>query len=159
MITAVPVSQDRIAGHFTKADSFIFINAEGRIVCHHYNPAKEEGCAGKNHLLSLFNRQKVSRVIARNIGERMLGKLLALNVDVFQVNGSQLDIASLSAAASDGMTPLVEASQGRRSSNYHDKKASGGCGCHSEGHEEGHECSHEKGHCCRGGAQHKCCGH
>lgn len=72
MITAIPVTKEHISGHFTKAESFIFINAEGRIVCHHINPAREGGCAEKKALLNMLQRQNAQRVIVRHIGERML---------------------------------------------------------------------------------------
>ncbi|MBK5073522.1 hypothetical protein I2492_10480 [Budviciaceae bacterium CWB-B4] len=155
MITAVPISHDRIAGHFTKADSFIFINGEGRVVCHHINPARESGCAGKKALLNLLGKQKTERVITRNIGERMLGKLLDRNLAVFQIDHSQLDTQILGASENLPLTALTDSSQGRRSVNYETKKESGGCGCH---HGEEHETGEKTEGCHQHGGK-RCCQH
>lgn len=32
MITAIPMSKDRVASHFTKADSFIFLDDNGQVI-------------------------------------------------------------------------------------------------------------------------------
>ena len=151
MITAIPVTKEHIAGHFTKAESFIFINAEGRVVCHHINPAREGGCAEKKALLNMLQRQNAQRVIVRHIGERMLGKLLSRELSVFKTSGGNIDVQALCAAHLDGLTPLTDAQQGERSPNYETKKAAGGgCGCSHEGSE------HEHGHCHRDDGK-RCC--
>lgn len=149
MITAVPVTKEHIAGHFTKAESFIFINAEGRVVCHHINPAREGGCAEKKALLNMLQRQNAQRVIVRHIGERMLGKLLSRELSVFKASGGNINVQALCAAHLDGLTPLTDAQQGERSPNYETKKTAGG-GC---------ECNHEDGdhdQCHRSGGK-RCC--
>lgn len=155
MITAVPVTNDRIAGHFTKADSFIFINQQGRIVCHHINPARESGCAGKKSLLSLLTKQNAKRVITRNIGERMLGKLLALELQVFKSSASEIDTLELSLETAQSITPLTSPEQGRKSTHYEARQAEGGCGCsHNDESESSHEANN--GGCHQHGGK-KCC--
>ncbi|SQI35641.1 Dinitrogenase iron-molybdenum cofactor [Leminorella richardii] len=151
MITAIPVTKEHISGHFTKAESFIFINAEGRIVCHHINPAREGGCAEKKALLNMLQRQNAQRVIVRHIGERMLGKLLSRELSVFKTHSGNIDVQALCAAHLEGFTPLTDAQQGKRSPNYETKKAvGGGCGCSHEGSEHDHgDCHHDGGkRCC-----------
>lgn len=151
MITAVPITNDRIASHFTKADSFVFINDQGRVVCHHINPAREPGCAGKKNLLTLLSRQNAQRIVTRNIGERMLGKLLDLDINVFKIDTSRLEALTLASEAAPSLTPLTDPAQGRKSANYETKKMSGGCGCnHDDQGESAPPCHQPDGK--------KCCG-
>lgn len=155
MITAVPITNSRIASHFTKADSFVFINHQGRVVCHHINPARESGCAGKKNLLTLLSRQNTQRIVTRNIGERMLGKLLDLDISVFKINTSRLETLTSASDISPTMTPLTESTQGRKSVNYAAKKESGGCGCN---HENDGDTSLERKSSCHQPDGKKCCG-
>ena len=39
MITAIPMKEDRVASHFTKADSFVFVNENGDVLSRKANPA------------------------------------------------------------------------------------------------------------------------
>ncbi|WP_228714813.1 NifB/NifX family molybdenum-iron cluster-binding protein [Raoultella ornithinolytica] len=43
-------------------------------------------CSGKRKLVDLLVQQQVSRVVVRNIGERMLGKLLGHQIAVYQTD-------------------------------------------------------------------------
>jgi predicted Fe-Mo cluster-binding NifX family protein len=143
MITVIPMNDDRIANHFTRADSLLFIDAEGREISRHANPALEAECGGKQRLLDLIVRQGAERVVVRNIGRQMLDRLLEQNLIVLQTGRGHRHVADLSQFAD--LVALTDASQGRPSS-HHDEQA-GGCGC---GHQHGHSHSHD--------AEHQCCG-
>ena len=73
MITAIPMNKDHVASHFTKADSFVFLDDNGQILVERINPTLDANCAGKSQLLALLKAENAQRIIVRNIGERMLG--------------------------------------------------------------------------------------
>jgi predicted Fe-Mo cluster-binding NifX family protein len=155
MITAIPVNDNRISNHFTKAQSLLFIDEQGVEISRHRNPALNGGCADKRKMLDLISGQGAERVLVRNIGEQMLGKLLGKNLEVFQVDRCRQSLQEL---VQDGASTraLTHASQGRASVNH---EAKGGKCCHEhEGehaHEGGSSChEHEgehahKGSCCQ----------
>lgn len=127
MITAIPMNEDRIANHFTKAENFVFINEQGEEVSRHANPAHSIHCAGKQNLLDLLIQQHAERIVVRNIGMQMLGKLLAHQLTVFQTNGGRRNTVELANPEAAGLVPLTEADQGRPSLNHEVKKKEGGC--------------------------------
>ena len=117
MIFAIPYQNERIAGHFTKAEEFLFTDqntSERRA-----NPAlKGEGCRGKKSLLALLKSQHTDIVLIRNIGEKMLTKLLNANIRVFRTSGKE----SFESIKLSSLTELTDPSQGRPCKN---KKQSG----------------------------------
>ncbi|QSX33201.1 hypothetical protein JYB87_15970 [Shewanella avicenniae] len=145
MITAIPMSRDKIAAHFSKADSFVFINEQGTSVVQAPNPGLENGCAGKANIITLLQQQQVDRVIVRNIGERFLARLLDAKFQVFQSGSSHFDSVQLQDSVPRFLLPLTAAEQGRPSVNYQKKQAAGGCGCDHDA-EHGHCCHDDKGH-------------
>ncbi|MDW6003746.1 NifB/NifX family molybdenum-iron cluster-binding protein [Vibrio mangrovi] len=149
MIIAIPMKEARIANHFTKADSFIFINESGKVLSQKENPALNTGCAGKSALLALLQSEQTARVIVRNIGQRMLGKLLENRFAVFQTHAGRQDIQSMIQADS-GLIPLTNTEQGRLSVNYQTKQERGGCCEHNQ--HDNHDTVHHHG--CRGN---RCC--
>jgi predicted Fe-Mo cluster-binding NifX family protein len=86
MITAIPMNDDRIANHFTKANYLVFLDERGIEINRIDNPALAANCAGKQKMVGLLAEQQVDRIVVRNIGERMLGKLLARQFAVYQTN-------------------------------------------------------------------------
>ncbi|WJY13699.1 NifB/NifX family molybdenum-iron cluster-binding protein [Pectobacteriaceae bacterium CE90] len=126
MITAIPMNEDRIAGHFTKALSIAFINEHGTEISRHANPALDTNCTGKQQLIELLLEQQADHIIVRNIGTQMLGRLLEHHFQVFQLDGRQPDTLKPDDIP---VTALTEASQGKASPN-HANKPEGGCGCH-----------------------------
>ncbi|WP_052074603.1 NifB/NifX family molybdenum-iron cluster-binding protein [Shewanella mangrovi] len=169
MITAIPMSGDKIAGHFSKAETFLFINEQGTALAQEVNPGLSDGCAGKAQILALLQQQQVTRVIVRNIGERLLSRLLDAQFKVFQIGSSRWDSAEFLADAPRYLLPLTDASQGRPSVNYQRKQAEGGCGCeHDDQHaccqQQAHHAASEQGHvpCCQrrsAAARQHCCQH
>jgi predicted Fe-Mo cluster-binding NifX family protein len=158
MITAIPMKEDRVASHFTKADSFIFMNENGDVKARKANPALNANCSGKTDLLTMLQEENVQRVIVRNIGERILGKLIESKFSVYQTSCGRQDAKELVSDQANMLTQLTSASQGRKSLNYEAKQASGGCGCEHKGSDHHHEqCGSENketehagaGRCCQ----------
>ncbi|ACQ93270.1 conserved hypothetical protein [Tolumonas auensis DSM 9187] len=160
MITAIPMKEDRVASHFTKADSFVFINENGDVISRKANPALNANCSGKSELLTLLQAENVQRVIVRNIGERILGKLLDSQFAVYQTSCGRQDAKELVSEQANKLTQLTNASQGRQSLNHEAKQANGGCGCNHDEHEHHDQCCgenktsdqehhHGEGRCCQ----------
>lgn len=83
-------------------------------------------------MIDLLVEQQVNQVVVRNIGEQMLGKLLARQFAVYQTDcGSRL-LRELSDPIASGLVPLSQSNQGRQSLNHDAKNKSDGC-CASEG--------------------------
>lgn len=112
MIFAIPYQNERIAGHFSKAETFVFTDKIHSTI--RSNPALNSGsCGGKKSLLTLLKEQHTSAVLVRNIGQKMLRKLLNADIRVFRTSGRlSLDTLQLSE-----LTELTEPSQGRPCKN------------------------------------------
>lgn len=147
MSTVIPMSNDRIASHFTKADSFIFIDSVGHQTNEYPNPAfNNHDCSAKKKIFELFESEKVERVIVRNIGKQSLGKLLAKKMNVFHSSVNYVDSKVLLDNTHSYMTELTDAEQGRPSLNHEEKKESGCCGDNSAKHKEaGKKCCETSG--------------
>ncbi|MFQ1592445.1 NifB/NifX family molybdenum-iron cluster-binding protein [Aeromonas veronii] len=117
--SALMLSQGLLAGHFTRAEQLQILNPEGNVIATLANPAAAEGCHGKQALLDALTHHQVGQVVVRNIGERMLGRLLAANIRVLQCRSARLPLPALLAPAN--LQPLTEASQGRPSRRYQSK--------------------------------------
>ncbi len=142
MITAIPMKEDRVASHFTKADSFVFVNENGDVLSRKANPALNANCSGKKDLLDMLQAENAQRVIVRNIGERILGKLLESQFAVYQTSCGRQSVKELVSEQADKLTHMTSPSQGRQSLNYEAKQANGGCGCE-------HTHQHGAGRCCQ----------
>lgn len=129
MIIALPLSRGKLAKHFTKAPQIAFYNAEHQLIETRDNPAMEGGCAAKKAMLNLIKAKGSTLVLVDQIGERMLGKLLATGA-VISKGDSALPLEQVLATSHDNAKFLTSASQGRPSLN-HAKKGGcgGGCGC------------------------------
>ena len=147
MITAIPMNDDRVASHFTKASCLVFLDERGVEINRVDNPALAANCAGKQKMVDLLAEQQVNRVVVRNIGEQMLGKLLARQFAVYQTNCGRRLASELGDPVASGLVQLNQASQGRQSLNHEAKKKSGGCSC-------GHEGGESAAHCCQSGDPH-----
>lgn len=158
-ISAIPMNDDRVASHFTKALSLLFVDDQGQEICRIANPAVSEGCAGKQRLVELLLAHKAERVVVRNIGERMLGKLLAHQLQVVQTECGRRSVAELANPKAAQMQPLTHASEGHLSFNHELKQANGHGGCHHGGQGKqaaaagccGSQTSTGAGQGCRGG--------
>ncbi|MEA9389689.1 NifB/NifX family molybdenum-iron cluster-binding protein [Acerihabitans sp. TG2] len=151
MITAIAMNEDRVAGHFSKAQSIAFINERGKELSRFANPALNTNCAGKQHLIDLLSKNNAQRVVVRNIGTQMLTRLLARQWAVFQVSGGFPDMATLASSNSNGLLPLTDLSQARPSPK-HDAKKLSGCNCQHDGDALGTMVA--SGRCCQQDAVH-----
>jgi len=148
MITAIPMKAGKISKHFKKAPQFLFLNQAGQFVGQLTNPAhpvSAKGCSSTKELMTEFQRRQVNRVVVRNIGERMLKRLLSHDLEVWQTTSSQVELASLAADENDPLLRLERQEQGRASANYMEKRSNEGCcSCSLTGkHHNGDYCGHD----------------
>jgi predicted Fe-Mo cluster-binding NifX family protein len=149
--SALMLSQGLLAGHFTRAEQLQILSPEGSIITTLANPAAAEGCHGKQELLDALAHHQVGQVVVRNIGERMLGRLLAANIRVLQCSSARLPLPALLAPAN--LQLLTDASQGRPSRRHQSKSAICAIQPASAGH------SQSPAHChggCNSGSDHCC---
>ena len=93
-------------------------------------------------MVELLVEQQVDRIVVRNIGEQMLGKLLARQFAVYQTNCGCRPAYELIDPVASGLVQLDQANQGRQSLNHEAKLHSGGCGCHHPEGEHSAACCH-----------------
>lgn len=164
--SALMLSQGLLAGHFTRAEQLQILSPEGSVIATLANPAAAEGCHGKQGLLDALAHHQVGQVVVRNIGERMLGRLLAANIRVLQCRSTRLPLPALLAPAN--LQPLTEASQGRPSRRHQSKSAIRAIQPVGAGQSHAHchgGCNSSSGHCCASGGNpadspqqdHTCC--
>lgn len=58
MITAIPVNDDRVANHFTKASHLVLVDERGVELSRTENPALGADCSGKRKLVDLLVQSK-----------------------------------------------------------------------------------------------------
>lgn len=110
---AVMLTRGQLASHFTRAEQLQIVSPQGTVLATLPNPAAGEGCGGKQALLVTLKAHQVNQVVVRNIGERMLGRLLTGGMQVVQCRSARLPWPAL--LAEGNLQPLTEPSQGRRS--------------------------------------------
>ncbi|MFM1687360.1 NifB/NifX family molybdenum-iron cluster-binding protein [Aeromonas salmonicida] len=116
---AVMLTRGQLASHFTRAEQLQIVSPEGTVLATLPNPAAGEGCGGKQALLVTLKAHQVNQVnqvVVRNIGERMLGRLLTGGMQVVQCRSARLPWPAL--LAEGNLQPLTEPSQGRRSQRH-----------------------------------------
>ena len=151
MITAIPVHKGHLAGHFTKAEQFQFIDDQGIIVGSCANPALGTTCIDKNNLLSIFEQYKAERIIVWNIGERMLGKLMSKSLRVYKALNPRQALAEFTSPATENLMELTQSTQGRPSRNYHAKQHQRSeccCGHETTSDSDLKQACPNKGNCC-----------
>ena len=98
-------------------------------------------------MLDALTHHQVGQVVVRNIGERMLGRLLAVNIRVLQCRSARLPLPALLAPAN--LQPLTEASQGRPSRRHQSKATIRAIQPVGAGHPHCHGgCNSGSDHCC-----------
>ena len=164
--SALMLSQGLLAGHFTRAEQLQILSPEGNVITTLANPAAAEGCHGKQGLLDALAHHQVGQVVVRNIGERMLGRLLAANIRVLQCSSARLPLPALLAPAN--LQPLTESSQGRPSRRHQSKATIRAIQPVGSGHSYANchgGCNNGSDHCCASGGNqaessrqgHTCC--
>lgn len=154
MITLLPMEQEQLAKHFTKAPELLFIDEQGKSLGRVANPAVESNCAGKQALLDLMATARVERVLVRGIGQQMLGKLLERQLLVQEVKLRQARPEQLANPQAPGLLTLTDASQGKPSVNH---QAKGEC-CQHNHDTAGEQACCKQGHGAQGTGK-KCCQH
>jgi len=74
MITAIPMKDQHIANHFSRADEMLFMDEQGQVKGRFANPALTEGCEGKQLLVSMILEHDAGRVSICKIGQQLLSK-------------------------------------------------------------------------------------
>jgi predicted Fe-Mo cluster-binding NifX family protein len=154
MITAIPMTDNRVSSHFTKAQSLVFLDEQGTEIHRQANPALDANCSGKQKLLELITEYHAERVVVRNIGSQMLGKLLARQLSVFQTRCGRRQPQELAHLEASGLLPLTDSSQGRQSLHHAAKSATDSCcGHHGADHHDhagrcGQQVDAAPGSCC-----------
>lgn len=133
MITVIPIHKNHLAGHFTKAELFQFVDDKGIVVGSCVNPLLGTACAEKHNLLSIFESYQVDRIIVWNIGERMLDKLISKSMRVYKALNPRQTLDEFAYSATENLMELTVSSQGRPSRNYDAKqKTKSDCCCESQ---------------------------
>ncbi len=113
IITAIPMNDDHIAGHFAKAERFVFVDEQGSTLAEIANPVAGNEC--KSALAELLQAQGARRIVLKNIGSKMLGKLLGSGLAVYQASQGRLAMADMLSNESGNLTELTSAEQGSAS--------------------------------------------
>ncbi|EPP4132536.1 NifB/NifX family molybdenum-iron cluster-binding protein [Vibrio vulnificus] len=103
---AIPLHQDKISGHFMKAERFALINSLGEVVAYLANPAFNQA---KARCVQQLLAAGVTQLMVKNIGQKSLAKLLSKGVAVYQLAGR----CSLHEVSKAVKTPMTSATQGR----------------------------------------------
>jgi predicted Fe-Mo cluster-binding NifX family protein len=150
MKIAFPFQKDKVANHFSKAEAFCCWDLEvpGQRI-EFANPSTDEGCAGHQLIVQRMVDFGVSNIIVRQIGQRMLSRLLSASIRVWQLKGplSVDDIDLYQQNWAQVATELTQAEQGRESVNFTKKHSQCASQCQTEkkccetGHHQG------RGHC------------
>ncbi|MDC0612477.1 dinitrogenase iron-molybdenum cofactor [Vibrio sp.] len=142
MITALPIVDNQLSNHFTKAHHFVFVDDNGALICSAPNPSLGAGCSGKKHLVDMLLANHADRVVVKNIGAKMLSRLFESKIEVLMTDkGRRSNLQGL--LEDPNVTRLVDLSRARTSINFDRKQFEGGC-CEQHGHENALENS-----CCQ----------
>lgn len=127
-IIALPVNPtgSHIAIHFTRASQFLIFDEEGREIDRLPSPLSSGECCGKHELLSLLKNSGVQQIVVRNIGAKMLEKLLDHAFTVVQTRQRTYQETALKKILEMPLEPLLDASQVHASPHHHQHKT-----CHS----------------------------
>lgn len=140
MITAMVVNEDRLANHFAKAKGIAFYNEQNELISVSENPAAESSCCGgKKAALALLKEMNTQQIVVRNVGQRMLARLLDAGIRVYQ-SSTGGDAISLLMHRDIRCSELTSAEQGRMS-----PKHANGHKCQGHSGESG-GCSHKHEH-------------
>ncbi len=88
MIYAIPNDGERVANHFVKAPYIAIYSDTDGMLKNLANIASmpQAGCNAKSQLIQSLQGYNVDAVLVRNIGERVLAKLLSSGTPVFRLS-------------------------------------------------------------------------
>lgn len=147
MKIAFPYQKDMVANHFCKAGEFCCWDLElPQQRLEFANPSTDENCAGHQLIVQRMVDFGVSTVIVRQIGQRMLSRLLNASIHVWQLNRPLLaqDLNLYQHDWSQVATALTQAEQGRESVKFKQKHSQ--CGSHCQSEKKCCETEHHHGH-------------
>lgn len=127
MIIAIPTQNNWVAGHFTKAPEFSIFDSQTHTLTHYPSPISEDSQGKPKKLIDWLAQFNVDTILVKNIGTKMLGKLLQQGLTVKQVK-ARISVAD-SIDQFDHWEEMTDAGQGRPS--------------------RAHSCKHQQHHCHR----------
>ncbi|MFM2481737.1 NifB/NifX family molybdenum-iron cluster-binding protein [Celerinatantimonas sp. YJH-8] len=166
MKIAIPMQQDLVSNHFTRADKFVILDPSGRALAEFENPALSQGCSGKQLILTQCLALEIDTLLIRNIGQNMLSRLLRHGLTIWQLHRNQSleTIRSQLEDITQIATQLTDVSQGRPSIKAIHRMPSDHQRCcqhQGQAHGQGHCHEHAKSdaECHSKGQGHHCCRH
>lgn len=157
MVTLIPLVNNKISKHFTRADTLAFFNDGGEELARVDNPvAHSEGCLSRQNLMQLITSFHTNNVVLCHVGEKMLNKLLEMNLKVFRTEDTTID-AHVLLNRVDELIPMLSSMDAHPSPRAEKKKKNGeSCGCDADKKQHGcgnHGHDSKKG-CCGGHSHH-----
>ncbi|ELS8946544.1 NifB/NifX family molybdenum-iron cluster-binding protein [Vibrio fluvialis] len=136
---ALPIQNQRLSNHFSKAPQFLLFDSQtGKqqwLDIEVTEEARSEHhCGKKKTLLALLKQHQVDAVVVRNIGQSMLASLFSSGVKVFSSPAIH-DIGNLSTTQ---LTPVTDMNYARPSAHKSAKPCTGHSAC---GHQDA--CCHK----------------
>ena len=143
MITAIPIQRGYFSAHFSKADAFCFFDQDGRLIKRVNNPVKSEQCSTRSKLMALFEDYRVSRVIVRRVGEKMLDRLLSHSILVFSPKELEMDVDKVVLLSEENLSAITQEEKAKVVVRSQQRSKQSGC-CHHEASE-----GESSGSCCQ----------
>ena len=143
MITAIPIQRGYFSAHFSKADAFCFFDQDGRLIKRVNNPVKLEQCSTRSKLMALFEDYRVSRVIVRRVGEKMLNRLLSHSMLVFSPKELEVDVDKVALLSEESLIAITQEEKSKVVIPSPQRSKQSGC-CHHEANE-----GDKSGSCCQ----------
>lgn len=116
---AIPVSNDKLFNHYSKAPQFLVIDdvTKQEETIDVITPEKSQTCGKKAQMLSMLAAHNVNAVIIKNIGEAMLSGLFAQGIKVFTLKRG----ADIHAFDVSQLVPIEDISYAKPSVNKQNK--------------------------------------
>ncbi|CAM3132458.1 MULTISPECIES: NifB/NifX family molybdenum-iron cluster-binding protein [Vibrio] len=116
---AIPICNDKLFNHYSKAPQFLLVDD---VTKHEQTidltpTIKAKTCGKKTQMLSLFTAHNVGAVIIKNIGEAMLSTLFDQGIKVFRLNRG----ADIHALDFSQLVPVEDLSYAKPSVNKRNK--------------------------------------
>lgn len=89
MLIAIPVRNERLSGHFSKAESIALLDTGQHSTTMIDLTDHAQGCQRKKQWKQLIESKQVDMVLVRNIGKKMLQSLFDLGVEVRAAKSTQ----------------------------------------------------------------------
>lgn len=116
---AIPISNDKLCNHYSKAPQFLLVDdvTKQEQTIDLIPTIKSKTCGKRTQMLSLLTAHNVGAVIIKNIGEAMLSSLFEQGIKVFTLTRG-VDIHALDFSQ---LVPVEDLSYAKPSVNKHNK--------------------------------------